>query len=60
MLGSPLEAWCHDFKNNRMVFMAQMSLRALETNSQELKIGSSVDVRSKCSAIKQSIQYICC
>ena len=60
MLESPLEAWCHDYKTNRMVFMAQMSLRTLETNSQELKMGSSVDDRSKYSTIKQSMQYICC
>ena len=46
MLESPLEAWCHDYKSYRMVFMAQMSLRTLETNSQELKMGSSVDDRS--------------
>ena len=31
-----------------MVFMAQMSLRTLETNSQELKMGLSVDERSDC------------
>ena len=60
MLESPLEAWYHDYKNNRMVFMPQMSLRTLETNSQELKMGSSVDVCIKYSTIKQSIQFICC